>query len=80
MENVMHNTNHAKYLYIISLFLLATIAAYWAWNSLSELFNLPQVGYKHVLAAFILLGILKWGFFSNNQFNHAGLDHEKTNH
>ena len=58
----MRNVNHKGYIYAIALFVLASIAGLWSWNTLSELFNLPPAEYKHVLAAFILLLILKWAF------------------
>lgn len=63
----MRNLNHKYYFYAIGLFLLATIAGLWSWNTLSELFNFPQAQYKHVLGAFILLLILKIGLSSNHR-------------
>lgn len=56
----MRNLNHKYYLYAIGLFVVTSIAALWSWNTISELFNLSQAQYKHVLAAFFLLLILRW--------------------
>jgi hypothetical protein len=56
----MHNLNYKYYLYAIGLFLLASVVSLWSWNTIAELFSLPLAQYKHVLAAFFLLLILKW--------------------
>ena len=45
----------------IGLFVLATVAGLWPWNTLSGLFSLPQAQYRHALAAFCLLFILRRG-------------------
>jgi hypothetical protein len=78
----MRNLTHKQYFYAIGLFLLATIAGLWSWNTLSELFNFPQAQYKHVLAVFILLLILKSGLSSNcRAINRVfGGNHENSNH
>lgn len=78
----MRNLSHKQYFYAIGLFLLATIAGLWSWNTLSELFNFPQAQYKHVLAAFILLLILKFGLSSNHRpINRVfGGNHENSDH
>lgn len=78
----MHNLSHKQYFYAIGLFLLATIAGLWSWNTLSELFNFPQAQYKHVLAAFILLLILKLGLTSNLRSINCvfGGNYENSNH
>lgn len=57
----MHHINHKHILYGIGLFVLASVAGLWAWNTLAELFSLPQAQYKHVVAASFLLLVLKWG-------------------
>jgi len=59
----MRNLNHKRYLYAVGLYVLASIAGLWSWNTLSGLFNLPQAQYRHVLAASFLLLILKWVLF-----------------
>ena len=59
----MRILNHKRYLYAVSLYVLASIAGLWSWNTLSELFNIPQAQYRHVLAASFLLLILKWVLF-----------------
>lgn len=78
----MRNLSHKQYFYAIGLFLLATIAGLWTWNTLSEIFNLPQAQYKHVLAAFILIIIVKFGFSSNHRtINRVfGGNHENLHH
>ena len=59
---------HLKYiLYTIGLFLAASIAGLWSWNTLSELFNWPLVQYRHVLAIFILLIIVRWSLFTKHR-------------
>jgi len=35
------------------------VAALWAWNVLAELFSGPPAEFRHVLAAFVLFGILR---------------------
>jgi hypothetical protein len=75
----MRNLNHKYYLYAIGLFIVTSITA---WNTISELFNLPQAQYKHVLAAFVLFLTLRWALFpSYRAINHKfGGDHEHPNH
>ena len=77
----MHNLKYKHYIYAAGLTLLASIAALWSWNTLSELFNLPQAQYKHALAALVLLLILKFGFFSAHRPVHrvTGDNHENSN-
>jgi hypothetical protein len=42
------------------IFLLVTVFGLWAWNTISELYNGPAAEYKHVVAALLLLAILRW--------------------
>ena len=63
----MRNINHRYYLYAIGAFLLAAIAGLWSWNTLSELFSLPQAQFKHAVAAFFLLVILRWTLFPRHR-------------
>jgi len=58
----MHNINYKNLFFATGLFLLASMAALWSWNTLAGLFNLPLAEYRHVIAVFILLYILKWEF------------------
>ena len=58
----MRNAMHKRYLYAVGLFFLASIVALGSWNTFSDLFNGPQVQYKHVLAGLALLLILRWCF------------------
>lgn len=57
----MRNINHKHFLYVIGLLILASVAGLWSWNTIPGLFNLPHAQYKHALAAFSLLLIVKWG-------------------
>jgi hypothetical protein len=41
-------------------FVVTTVFGLWAWNTLSELYSGPVAQYKHVVAALILLAILRW--------------------
>jgi hypothetical protein len=41
-------------------FMLVSVLGLWAWNTLSELFNGPVAQYKHIVAALLLLAILRW--------------------
>ena len=77
---MMRYINHKHFLYVTGLFLLATVAGLWSWNTISELFNLPLAQYKHVLAAFFLLLILKWVFTPKHRIDSRvfGENHEHT--
>jgi hypothetical protein len=79
----MHNLNYKPYVHTVALFLLASMAGLWSWNTLSELFNLPSAQYKHVLAMALLLLSLKWGLSgSRHATRHvsAGGNHDYSNH
>lgn len=54
------NWQHAA-LVVVTL-LVTTVFGLWAWNTVSELFNGPVAQYKHVVAALILLAIVRWPF------------------
>ena len=77
---MMRYINHKHFLYVTGLFLLATVAGLLSWNTVSELFNLPLAQYKHVLAAFFLLLILKWVFTPKHRIDSRvfGENHEHT--
>jgi hypothetical protein len=78
----MHKPNDKHYLHAVALFILATIAGLWSWNTLSELFNLPAAQYQHVLAAVLLLLLLKWGRCANRHATcrvSGGGNHENSN-
>jgi hypothetical protein len=47
---------------VIVMLLATTVFGLWAWNTVSELFNGPMAQYKHVVAALILLAIVRWPF------------------
>lgn len=77
----MQNFNHKHFLYAVGLFLLASVVALWSWNTLSELFHLPQAQYRHAIAALFLILILRWGL---SQIHYAtnrifGGNHEHPN-
>jgi hypothetical protein len=78
----MCNPGYKHYFYAVGLFLLASVAALWSWNTLSELFNLPQAQYRHILAAFFLLLILKWGLSSKHRTMNRvfGRNYEHSSH
>ena len=78
----MHNLRYKHYFQAVSMFFLATIISLWSWNTLAELFSLPPAQYQHVLAAFILLLILKWGVSSNHRTTSRvfGGNHEHQNY
>jgi hypothetical protein len=41
-------------------FILVAVLGLWAWNTLSELYGGPVAQYKHVVAALILLFLVRW--------------------
>lgn len=78
----MRNLDQKYYLYAIGLFILASVAGLWSWNTLAELFSLPQAHYRHVLAAFVLLLILRQGLSPGHRTVRLkfGGDHEHPDH
>jgi hypothetical protein len=79
----MHYLNYKPVFHAVALFLLASIAGLWSWNTLSELFNLPPAQYKHVLAVALLLLLLKWALSGSRHATNrvpAGGDHDHSNH
>jgi len=78
----MRNRNYKHYLLVIGIYLLATIFGLWSWNTLSELYNLPHAQYKHALAVFFLLLMLKWGLSPGGRLlgRDCGRNHEPKNH
>lgn len=58
--NVMDKCKYRELFHAAGLWLPASCAGLWAWNTLSELFVLSQARYRHALAALCLLAILKW--------------------
>jgi len=47
---------------VVVTLLVTTVFGLWAWNTVSELFNGPVAQYKHVVAALMLLAIVRWPF------------------
>lgn len=75
----LQSFSYKQFFYGIVFFLIASIAGLWAWNTLAELFQWPVVLYKHVVAFFILLLLVKWVLLGKG---HAGnlqpmLKHER---
>lgn len=78
----MYKLDHKHYVMAVGLYLLATIAVLWSWNTLPELFNLPAAQYKHVLAATTLLLVFKFSVCGNHRISHhfSGGRDEDSNH
>ena len=78
----MRQFNYKQMLYVTSLFILCSVIGMWSWNTLSDLFSLPHAQYRHVIAAFSLLFIMKWVFASRHSDMgqvHGG-HHDHSNH
>ncbi|MCB1936968.1 MAG: hypothetical protein KDF59_13615 [Nitrosomonas sp.] len=65
----LQSFSYKQFFYGIGFFLMASIAGLWAWNTLAELFHWPTVIYKHVIAFFILLLLVRWVLLGKG---HAG--------
>jgi hypothetical protein len=78
----MRNSAHKQYLIAAGLFLLASVAALWSWNTLSELFSLPQAQYRHALAALVLLLVIRWSLLRGRKSRRCltGSNLESTGH
>lgn len=63
----MHDFSYKDVVYGVSLFLLATVSGLWSWNTLADLFSWPLAQYRHAIAAFLLLLILKWVLTANHR-------------
>ena len=44
----------------LALVIFTLVMGLWSWNTLAELFDLPSAGFKHALAAAVVLWILRW--------------------
>ncbi len=53
------------------LFLATAAIALWAWNTLSALAGLPAAEFRHALAAFALLAMLRWWLLPGRSRRHA---------
>lgn len=75
----MKNSHYRNMIIIIGLFLLSSVAGLWSWNTLSDLFGFPQAQYKHILAAFLFLLLVKWSVSPGrgSMFHNAGRHHEQ---
>jgi len=58
MQNLFSN-KASRILLITSAFVLISVFGLWSWNTVAELFNGPQAEYKHAIAVFSLLGIVR---------------------
>jgi hypothetical protein len=63
---------------VLCLFLLFSIIGLWSWNTLAELFNGPVAQYKHVVAAFGLLIVLKTALFHSHRHLTTQCSHSAT--
>jgi len=45
---------------MLAVLLVTTIFGLWSWNTLSELYGGPTAQYKHIVAALVLLAIIRW--------------------
>lgn len=68
----MHSRNISALFHVLGLAVLVTVAGLWSWNTLSELFGLPEAHYTHALAAFCLLALLRWLFVPGLHGWHRG--------
>ena len=64
----MRNLNFKHYIYAAGLLALTSILGLWSWNTLAELWSLPEAQYKHVVAAFFLLVILRFGLIPSHHW------------
>ena len=62
----MINFNQKNLVFVICLFLVTSVMGLWSWNTLAELLSLPEAQYKHALAAFFLLVILRLALTSSH--------------
>jgi len=51
--------HHRRGFLAVAVFLLASVAGLWSWNTLAELTAWPQAEYRHALAALALLYVLR---------------------
>jgi len=52
-----------KYFVFAGLLLgISLVLGLWTWNTLAELFGLPNTQFKHVLAAIVSASLLRWFF------------------
>ena len=56
----MYGINFKSVVIAIGSFLVMSVFALWAWNTLSELYNFPMAQYKHVLAAAVMVLLIRW--------------------
>ena len=49
---------------------VAAVTALWSWNTIAELFGVPEAGIRHVVAAFALILLAKFTFQSGHR-HHA---------
>jgi dolichyl-phosphate-mannose--protein O-mannosyl transferase len=65
----MHKFNLKYLLMGIGLFFLLTILTLWSWNTLAQLFGLPHAQFRHLIALFFIIFILKGIFSADRHFD-----------
>ncbi|MBT7952646.1 MAG: hypothetical protein HN764_13540 [Gammaproteobacteria bacterium] len=60
----MSNFTQKNIIFVSCLFFVASVFGLWSWNTIAELFSLPEAQYKHALAAFFLVALLRLGLFA----------------
>ena len=58
----MHESRYKHWLYGAGVFLAASIAVLWSWNTLVALFEGPAIQYKHAVAIMLAVALFKWTF------------------
>jgi len=78
----MNVINFKSVLIAVGSFLIVSVSVLWAWNTLSELFNFPIAQYKHVLAAAVVVLLVKWGISPVRRGikDNMGCSNEHANH
>lgn len=66
----MKHTKHRTVLLAVIAAVVVPTASLWSWNIVAELFGGPAAQLKHVVAAAILLIVIRWAFSSNPGFRH----------
>ena len=64
----MHKHHFKKIGYACLIAALASIAGLWSWNTLAEVTLLPEIKYKHIIAAIVLLLLARWTLFAPHNF------------
>ncbi len=71
------NNSHKRWVMGGLVAIAVFITVLWSWNTLAALFGLPDAQAKHVLAALILLGTLRFAV-AHRGHPHRGHRHGRT--